>query len=135
MSRPGFFAVLFSAALLLGCGDTATDTATPPKTTSGGQTAAGDGSTVAMNKVEYCHCGQEKGSDSCCKEGAEMCEKCGKATGSPLCCVDIPADMKDKDFCSCGWVKGSENCCSKDGVICEKCGMHEGSTLCCKIKK
>jgi len=31
-------------------------------------------------------CGQVKGSDKCCKEGAEKCSKCGLDKGSPGCC-------------------------------------------------
>ncbi len=31
-------------------------------------------------------CGQVKGSENCCKIGAEKCEKCGLAKGSPGCC-------------------------------------------------
>jgi hypothetical protein len=31
-------------------------------------------------------CGQVKGSDLCCVEGAEKCAKCGLDKGSPGCC-------------------------------------------------
>ena len=31
-------------------------------------------------------CGEEKGAEKCCAEGAEKCEKCDKNKGSPGCC-------------------------------------------------
>ena len=32
-------------------------------------------------------CGQVKGSELCCVEGAELCPDCGKVKGSPGCCI------------------------------------------------
>ncbi len=80
-------------------------------------------------------CGQAKGSDECCAEGAEKCSECELHKGSPLCCVKIPEDMKGKDFCKCGWSKGHENCCAEDVESCGDCGKQKGSPLCCQIKK
>ena len=39
-----------------------------------------------MNKALCAKCGQIKGSDVCCKEGAVKCDKCGLDKGSPGCC-------------------------------------------------
>ncbi len=38
------------------------------------------------HKHELCgKCGEEKGGDACCKEGAEKCSACGLHKGSPGC--------------------------------------------------
>jgi len=52
-------AVAIPAAILVGCGDKE-----PPPKPSG-------------KCVLCCKCGQIKGSDLCCKTGAEKCTKCG----------------------------------------------------------
>ena len=41
---------------------------------------------AAADKVLCAKCGQIKGSDVCCKEGAVKCDMCGKDKGSPGCC-------------------------------------------------
>jgi hypothetical protein len=33
-------------------------------------------------------CGDEKGTENCCKADAEKCEKCEKNKGSPGCCKE-----------------------------------------------
>ncbi len=140
MKMFGFLTLLLATVLMSGCGDTASNSGgdkggsgTMDNSDKGASNQTPAVNTVA-NTVSYCACGEIKGSDNCCADGAEKCE-CGKIAGSPLCCVEIPDDLKDQDFCACGWAKGSENCCSKDGEVCEACGMHKGSTLCCKIVK
>ena len=38
-------------------------------------------------KAKLCGgCGEVKGADKCCVEGAEKCADCGKNKGSPGCC-------------------------------------------------
>jgi len=39
-------------------------------------------------------CGEYKGTEKCCVEGAKICDKCGKHAGSPGCCIKTGA--KDK---------------------------------------
>ncbi|MBT3469110.1 MAG: hypothetical protein HN467_07275 [Opitutae bacterium] len=34
------------------------------------------------------NCGDEKGTENCCKADAEKCEKCDKNKGSPGCCKE-----------------------------------------------
>ncbi len=42
---------------------------------------------VSPGAVGLCTgCGQVKGSDACCREGAAQCPGCGLAKGSPGCC-------------------------------------------------
>jgi hypothetical protein len=42
---------------------------------------------VSPGAVGLCTgCGQIKGSDACCREGAAKCSGCGLAKGSPGCC-------------------------------------------------
>ncbi len=53
------------------------------KTEPGG----GIGISEAKAAVALClKCGEIKGSDVCCKEGAAKCDKCQLAKGSPGCC-------------------------------------------------
>ncbi|MDP6047816.1 MAG: hypothetical protein QGH94_10115 [Phycisphaerae bacterium] len=76
-------------------------------------------------------CGQVKGSDVCCKEGAEKCAGCDLAKGSPGCCKITKG--KDAVLCGgCGQIKGSDVCCKADAVKCTKCGKAKGSPGCCK---
>ena len=84
--------------------------------------------------VLCCKCGQIKGSELCCKAGAEKCPRCGLHKGSPGCCRLKGAEA-DVCLCTyCGEIKGSENCC-KPGERCSKCGLRKGSPGCCRIKK
>ncbi|MHC4250820.1 MAG: hypothetical protein ACYS9X_16970 [Planctomycetota bacterium] len=89
----------------------------------------------AAGKVLLCaKCGQIKGSDECCKEGAARCPKCGLAKGSPGCCR-LGEAKADVTLCtSCGEVKGSEKCCKADAEKCGMCGLNKGSPGCCRIK-
>ena len=83
----------------------------------------------------YCGlCGEVKGTDKCCAEGAEKCE-CGMQKGSALCCVELSDDAKGKDMCaSCGHVADEGHECDADCEKCTDCGLHKGSPLCCKVK-
>ena len=85
--------------------------------------------------VLCCKCGQIKGSELCCKAGAEKCSKCGMHKGSPGCCR-LGGAKKDVRLCTyCGQIKGSDKCCKKGTVKCKKCGLDKGSPGCCRIKK
>ena len=88
------------------------------------------------NAVLCGKCGQIKGSESCCADGQEACEKCSMHAGTMLCCVEIPEEFKGMDLCmKCGQVAGGEQFCAEGAENCEKCGMHMGAVLCCKLKK
>lgn len=77
-------------------------------------------------------CGEEKGSQTCCAEGAEVCTECALHKGSPGCCKIEKGE--DVTLCSgCGEAKGSEACCAEGAEICD-CGFHKGSPA-CKLKK
>ncbi len=91
----------------------------------------------APEKVLLCtHCGQIKGSESCCVQGQELCSKCGLAKGSPGCCKLPKAPEGDVELCTkCGFIKDSPDCCKIEGKqTCSKCGLVKGSPGCCKIK-
>ena len=111
------------AALLVGCG--------------GGEPAPGP--TPSGKCLLCCKCGQIKGSDLCCKAGAEKCSKCGLHKGSPGCCrIKSIVEKTGKDVCLCtycGEVKGSDKCCKPDSMKCDKCGLNKMSPGCCRIKK
>lgn len=78
-------------------------------------------------------CGQMKGSDVCCAEGATACEGCKLAKGSPGCCK--MAKGEDAALCTgCGHIKGAEACCTEGAERCG-CGMIKGSPGCCKMPK
>ncbi len=77
-------------------------------------------------------CGQIKGSDDCCAEGAETCEKCGLATGAPGCCK-IKKGTNVELCTACGQIKGSDACCAEGAETCAKCSLAKGSPGCCKI--
>ncbi|MGI9518808.1 MAG: hypothetical protein ACR2NP_17260 [Pirellulaceae bacterium] len=116
-----FIAVAAVAALVIGCGE------------QGGDVADAGPSTANKTKVVYCgNCGQIADTAICCQADATVCE-CGMTEGSPLCCVEIPEDLKGKNICSCGYEAGSENCCKEGAEVCSKCTMIKGSTMCCKI--
>jgi hypothetical protein len=103
--------IMVTGMILVGCDKAPTPTPTA-KTLCGG-------------------CGQIKGSDVCCKEGAEKCDGCKLAKGSPGCCKI--AQGKDAVLCAgCGQIKGSDVCCKADAEKCAKCGMAKGSPGCCK---
>ncbi len=110
------------AALLVGCGGEPAPTPTP------------SGKCLLCSK-----CGQVKGSDLCCKAGAEKCSKCGLHKGSPGCCrIKSIVEKTGKDVCLCtycGEVKGSDKCCKPDSMKCDKCGLNKMSPGCCRIKK
>ncbi len=96
-----------------------------------------DETTASAADVKLCaKCGQIKGSDVCCKEGAEKCDKCGLAKGSPGCCKLPEGTTGDVTLCGkCGQIKGTDVCCKADAVKCDKCGLAKGSPGCCKINK
>ncbi len=80
------------------------------------------------------NCGQLKGSDSCCQDGAETCSGCQLAKGSPGCCKITKGE--DVALCSgCGQIKGSDVCCADTAEKCDKCDLAKGSPGCCKIAK
>jgi len=71
--------------LLAGCGTSASC----PGGAAGaccGMTDAEDCCASKEDVVLCGGCGQIKGSDVCCVEGAEKCADCGLAKGSPGCC-------------------------------------------------
>jgi len=105
------------AALLVGCGSE-------------------EKASAATGKCVICFkCGQVKGSDLCCKPGAEKCSKCGLHKGSPGCCR-LNGAKADVCLCTyCGEIKGSEKCCKPNAMKCEKCGLNMKSPGCCRIKK
>jgi hypothetical protein len=79
-------------------------------------------------------CGFVKGSDMCCKPGAEMCAKCGLAKGSPGCCKMQKGT--DAALCpKCGQIAGSPECCKPGAAKCSMCGMAKGSPGCCMAAK
>ena len=105
--------VLFLAVgmLIVGCDKSPTPTPTA-KTLCGG-------------------CGQIKGSDVCCKEGADKCTKCELAKGAPGCCKITKGT--DAALCAkCGQIKGTDVCCKADADKCGKCNLAKGSPGCCK---
>jgi hypothetical protein len=115
-----FVAAAVPAALLVGCGDK--EPTEPVKKVAG--------------KCVLCFkCGQVKGSDMCCKAGAEKCSKCGLTKGSPGCCR-LDGAKADVCLCTyCGEIKGSDKCCQPAAMKCEKCGLNKMSPGCCRIKK
>lgn len=102
------------------------------KTEPGG----GGGIAKAQAAVALClKCGQIKGSDVCCKEGAVTCDKCGLAKDSPGCCK-IAKDAESAAICTkCGQIKGSDVCCKEGAATCDKCGLAKGSPGCCILPK
>ena len=78
-------------------------------------------------------CGQIKGSDVCCAEGADKCPKCELVKGSPGCCkIEKGSDAK---LCTkCGQIVGSDKCCAEGAEKCPKCNLAKGSPGCCKVK-
>ena len=77
-------------------------------------------------------CGEIKGTEKCCAEGAEKCAACSKNKGSVGCCLDV----KEQALCAkCGEIEGSAKCGVKDAVKCEKCGKNKGAPGCCNDLK
>ena len=132
MNKAMYVLILVMAAglLLVGC-----EKDKPSKPKKPAVTAKTPTAEPAMAEVKLCaHCGQIKGSELCCKEGAEKCADCGLAKGSPACCKGIDFPGGDVALCAkCGQVKGAEACCKADAEKCPKCGMAKGSPGCCKI--
>ena len=119
-------AAVVPAALLVGCnGD-------PAPTT---QPACCSTAKKTPGKCVICYkCGQVKGSDKCCKGGADKCTKCGLDKGSPGCCR-LAGAKADVCLCTyCGEIKGSDKCCKPDAMKCTKCGLNMKSPGCCRIK-
>jgi len=105
-----------------------------------GSNGCGPGPKTPGKCVLCCKCGQVKGSDLCCKAGAEKCAMCGLHKGSPGCCRinKIVKANPGKDVCLCtycGEVKGSAKCCKPGAKKCTKCGLNMGSPGCCRITK
>ena len=85
-------------------------------------------------------CGQEKGSDACCKPDAEKCGKCSLAKGSPGCCKIPKGATEPVVLCAkCNKIKGSDACCKpcakRSAKSCGKCGRAKGCSGGCKSKK
>ena len=118
-------AAVVPAAAVLGCGEKKPDETKPPAAV-----AKKPGTCVLCYK-----CGQVKGSELCCKAGAEKCPMCGLHKGSPGCCR-IAGAKADVCLCTyCGEIKGSDKCCKPGAEKCTKCGLDKGSPGCCRIKK
>ena len=135
-----FYSLLLASIIALvafGCApsdttDTATDTPAADSSDSTAEADHDDHATLLCGT-----CGHEKGSDSCCADGAETCE-CGKHKGSELCCVELSEDAAGKDICTgCGVAVGADehHHCDATAEKCEKCGLNAGSTGCCKLNK
>lgn len=80
-------------------------------------------------------CGEVKGSEKCCKDGATLCPICGLHKGSPLCCSTAIYGRRDVLLCrKCGEKAFTDKCCKEGIALCPKCGLHKGSPGCCKIE-
>ena len=81
-------------------------------------------------------CGEVKGSENCCQEGATLCPICGLHKGAILCCSTAINGRRDVVLCrKCGEVAFSKKCCQVGAAACPKCGLHKGSPGCCKIER
>jgi YHS domain-containing protein len=71
-----------------------------------------NGEMAADAPVVVCgKCGEMKGSEECCREGAKKCPECGLIKGSPGCCK-LPGKGKDAVICGgCGKIEGSDESC------------------------
>ncbi len=126
-----FWTCTIGLVLLCGCGgDDAASTSPQTPSTPGGEVTP---ASASADEVFLCGgCGQIKGSDTCCAEGAEKCDKCELAKGSPGCCVIASGD--DVKLCKdCGQVAGGDACCDESAEKCGECGLAEGSPGCCKL--
>ena len=121
------FLALFTALSLvtvmsLGCGE-----ATTPEP-------------IDLTKVLYrpgtlCgECGQMKGSEACCAEGAELCTKCSLQKGAPGCCK-MEKGSNVTLCAACGEIKGTAACCAEGAAACSKCKLNKGAPGCCKLEK
>ncbi len=126
-------AAVLAVGLLVGCDQGKAPPEKKPTAPPAKKTV--DTKKVAAATVTLCgKCGQIKGSELCCKEGAVLCDKCQLVKGAPGCCAIKKGE--DVVLCaSCGQIKGSDVCCKADVANCEKCGLAKGSPGCCKIKK
>ncbi len=121
-----FSIVALLGLVVSGCGQPTTSDADPEADNA----TQGAADTAA---VFLCgDCGQIKGSDVCCAEGAETCEKCGLAKGAPGCCK-IEKGTNTELCTKCGQIKGSDVCCAEGAETCAKCDLAKGSPGCCKI--
>ncbi|QDU53945.1 hypothetical protein [Aeoliella mucimassa] len=113
-----FALIAVTTLLATGCGESTT---IDPSSTA---TAA------PVEAVVLCKdCGQVKGSEACCAEGAEMCD-CGFHHGSPACCK-LEKSGEDITLCTkCGQAEGSEKCCAEGADLCPLCGLQVGSPGC-----
>lgn len=91
--------------------------------------------TVSAGEIALCTgCGQIKGSEECCADGATLCA-CGMVKGSPGCCRIEQGSSDPVALCAtCGHIKGDEMCCKPGQEMCSACDMVKGSAGCCKIK-
>lgn len=124
-------------ALLVGCNERGgTDATATSARKDGGECCPPAKPAATKGKVVLCHmCGQIKGSELCCKAGADKCTRCGLHKGSPGCCR-LGGATKDVCLCTyCGEIKGSEKCCKPGLAKCSSCGLNKGSPGCCRIKK
>ncbi len=126
-----FWTCVVGLALLCGCGgDDAASTS--PETPSTPDAEVSLASASGADVFLCGGCGQIKGTDTCCVEGAEDCDECGLVAGSPGCCVIEAGD--DVKLCKkCGQVAGGDACCAEDAERCDKCDLIKGSPGCCAI--
>ncbi len=125
MRRLSLVMAAVASALMLGaCQGKKSSSAKPAETT--------DAKTAG--KILICvKCGQVKGSDVCCKEGAAKCGMCGLHKDSPGCCR-LGKATEDVCLCThCGEIKGSDKCCKEGAAKCSKCGLNKDSPGCCRI--
>ena len=80
------------------------------------------------------NCGQLKGTETCCAEGAEVCSKCSLHKGAPGCCkMEKGANVT---LCgACGEIKGGAACCAEGAEACAKCKLNKGAPGCCKLER
>ncbi len=121
-----FSIVALLGLVVWGCGQATTPDADP----EAGKATQGAAETAAAFLCGGC--GQIKGSQDCCAEGAETCAKCGLAKGAPGCCK-IEKGTNTELCTKCGQIKGADDCCAEGAETCAKCGLAKGSPGCCKI--
>lgn len=128
-------AIAFVSIMAWGCTKPTSSPAPSSNASAQADHEGHDLDTTTLAVSAYCgKCGEVKGSDACCAEGAESCDKCGLHKGSTLCCVTLDEAAVGKDLCAlCGQIAGSETCCDQDAEKCPDCGLAKGSPLCCKL--
>ncbi len=121
MKSSGWFLVIVATVALVSFGCSAEGVA-PTETET-------EETTVALVTTLCGNCGQVKGSDACCAEGATLCDACTLVKGAPGCCaMEAGTDVV---LCSaCGQVKGSETCCAEGAEMCPQCDLVKGSPGC-----